>query len=310
MGKTILKIFHIAANAIELTSSRRNTLMARWRRLTHWKPMWYRWPTKSGISSSSRIVKVTVSLTSYPARIGTIHHTIASLLTQTMMPDRVTLWLGEEKFPLKEADLPKKLLALRQYGLTICWTRDKRSYTKLLPALKAYPDDIIITCDDDILYNPDMVESLYNSYQQDQSCIHTQAAMRMESNGAGGLSSYNDWWYCKTSGEKSYANLLMGVNGVLYPPHSMPDEVFNEDVFTSIAPTTDDLWFWAMAVLNGRRICNLDANGIAKTSPNFDIVGPSLWSINENRENGNDKQLRAILDKYPTVKANLQRDLK
>jgi len=305
-----MRVLNSVANMFGLSKGRRNDILATWRRWTHWQPAFYRKATAYGLNREPREVKITVSVTSYPGRIKIVDRTIDTLLNQTLKPDRVMLWLGEDKFPQKEAQLPKRLLKLREYGLTIGWCRDLRSYTKLLPALKAHPDDIIVTADDDILYNPDMVETLYNSYISAPECIHTQAAMRMEGDGKGGLSSYNDWWYCKTSGEKSYANLLMGVNGVLYPPHSMPKEIFNEAAFKRIAPTTDDLWFWAMAVLNGHRICNLDANGVGRTSSNYDAAGTgSLWSINESVTNGNDKQLDEILKEYPAVRENLMSDI-
>lgn len=84
-----------------------------------------------------------ISLTSHPKRIKNSHIAIESLLKQTIKADKVILWLGKDKFPNKEQDLPNELLKLREKGLTIEWCKDIGSYTKLIPALKKYPNSII-----------------------------------------------------------------------------------------------------------------------------------------------------------------------
>ena len=60
--------------------------------------------------------------------------TIKTLLKQTVKPDKVVLWLAEEQFPQKENELPSELLELQNFGLTIKWCTDIRSYKKLIPA--------------------------------------------------------------------------------------------------------------------------------------------------------------------------------
>ena len=80
--------------------------------------------------------KIVVSLTSLPQRINIVVKTIKTLLTQTKKPDVVVLWLAPEQFPDGEADLPQELLDLKQYGLTIDWYKDIRSYKKIIPTRK------------------------------------------------------------------------------------------------------------------------------------------------------------------------------
>ncbi len=48
--------------------------------------------------------------------------------------------------------------------------------------------------------------------------------------------------------------LITGLHGVLYPPHALSNIVFEEKLFQNLAPTGDDIWFWAMAVLNQTKI--------------------------------------------------------
>ncbi|MDR1614865.1 MAG: glycosyltransferase, partial [Campylobacteraceae bacterium] len=84
-----------------------------------------------------------VSLTSYPARIKTVHKTIETLLSQSHKADKVILWLTYEEFPNKEKDLPKELINLTKSGLSIFWCENLKPYNKLIPTLKEYPNSII-----------------------------------------------------------------------------------------------------------------------------------------------------------------------
>ena len=206
---------------------------------------------ESGITEKSREIPVIVSLTSFPGRIHTVSKCIKTLLTQTMKPDKIILWLSEEEFPQREKNLPENLLDLKDYGLTIDWNKENwRSFTKLLPALRKYPDSVIITVDDDIYYPKDTVETLYNSYIKNPQNIqaHRCARIKLKSGKIQNVPSIN--LYTKNFSKPSFLNRLSGYSGVLYPPQSLNKEVFNQDFFLNNIKTHDDIWFWAAAVLN------------------------------------------------------------
>ena len=216
-----------------------------------------------GINESKRDVPIIVSLTSFPERINIVIKTIKTLLTQTMKPDMVILWLAPEQFPNKEADLPKELLDLKQYGLTIDWYKDIRSYKKIIPTLKKYPDAVIITTDDDIYYAPDTVESLYKSYLahpneiQAHRCDWLTILPRPTGEGWGEgtiiWSKTRELYKDLHRGEASYFHRLTGYGAVLYPPHSLYKDVIDEEKIANTIPTHDDIWLWAMAVLAGTK---------------------------------------------------------
>lgn len=127
-----------------------------------------------GLSNKKQKPALIVSLTSYPERINTVSQAINTLLQQTLKPDKLILWLANEQFPNKELDLPADLLKLKELGLEINWCEDLKSYKKLIPSLHLFPDDIIVTADDDLYYQPDWLESLYKSYLKNPDCIHTR----------------------------------------------------------------------------------------------------------------------------------------
>ena len=125
----------------------------------------------NGISSSKRKPELIVSLTSFPQRIYDLHFCIYSLLKQSLKPDKIILWLGQDEFPNKEKDLTEDLIKFTRMGLTIRFCKDIGSYTKLIYALREFPDDIIITADDDIYYEKNWLEKLYNAYKKQPDMI-------------------------------------------------------------------------------------------------------------------------------------------
>ena len=213
----------------------------------------HRFPAESGINQTEpRERKVIISLTSFPERIPYVHKAICSMLHQTYKPDMVILWLAETQFPGKEDDLPQKLLSLHQYGLTIKWIeKDIKSYKKLIPALRAYPEDIIVTADDDVYWPSEHLSKLVHGLQERPDEIQCHRITRIH---------YEDGLFDATIrsqemyGSSKYCNKLVGAGGVVYPPHCLDEEVFNEKAYLELAPTSDDIWFWAMALKRGTRI--------------------------------------------------------
>ncbi|MCI8891515.1 MAG: glycosyltransferase [Eubacterium sp.] len=209
-----------------------------------------------GITTEKRRQKVIVSLTSYKGRLYDIHYAIYSLLCQTFKPDQVVLWLGEEDYPNGDRDLPHSLYRLKKNGLSIYYRKDRGSYTKLVYALREYPDDIIVTADDDIFYPENWLKKLYGGYQKEKEQIICHRMHRVKVN-QGMIAPYAEWEKELEYTQASVLNFLTGVGGVLYPPHSLYKDVLREELYEKYAPMADDIWFWAMAVLNGRKIGNM-----------------------------------------------------
>lgn len=270
-------------------------------------PSYCRLSDKSGVNRIAREKRVVVSLTSYPARMNAIAPTLVSLLNQEFKPDQLVLWLAVEQFPQREESLPDEVLRLTSYGLEIRWTKDVRSYKKLIPTLKTFPEDIIVTCDDDTFYPPDWLRRLWLSYKQYPDCIHCHRGhtIRIDSNGM--VLPFLKWEYESTRREASYRNFVTGIGGVLYPPHSLDSRVDEESLFMTLAPTCDDHWFWAMAVLNGRRIKLVD-DGMRRCLVNpRSSTAMSLCKINTGSDfaSNDDSVFRRLCEKFPILKERI-----
>lgn len=254
-----------------------------------------------GITKEKRNPKIIASLTTFPDRINIVSKTIKTILNQTMKADEVILQLAIEQFPNKENDLPKELIDLKNYGLTIKFSNDIKSYKKLIPTLKEYKNDIIITFDDDIYYDNDIIQSLYNSYLIYPECIHTNRGHRIFIKNNSIIAKPNSDIYWKNYSKPSYKNTIIGCGGVLYPPNCFDDRVLDEEKFKKIIPTQDDIWFWAMTVLNKRKIEIVKSYSMQiQTIENSQNVG--LCKINNKKSNGKnsfktiEKEFSEIID--------------
>ena len=251
-----------------------------------------------GITDKKRNPQLIVSLASYPARINTVYKTIETLLNQTVKQDRLILWLANEQFPNKEADLPENLLKLREFGFEIGWCEDLKSYKKLVPALRKFPNDIIVTADDDLYYQEDWLESLYNAYLKDPKNIYTRRACRVTKEGNIFKIAPH---YSNTHYEPDYSNQLMGGAGTIYPPNSLHEDVLNTDLIKTLVPTYDDIYFWAMAVLAGTKIGLIKNKDLSI----YNVEGTqddALCKINGQSDRMNDKEaFNRIFEKYPEI---------
>ena len=170
-----------------------------------------------GLTTEKRNPKVIVSLTTFPGRIDTVYKTISTLLTQSVKPDELILWLAEEQFPDKQ--LPDNLTRLQNFGLTIRWCEDIRSFKKLIPTLKEHPNDIIITTDDDYYYDKNLIKTLLEEHEKHPDCIIGGRAMLLVKKRNQKFKLIRRSYIYDNTYLPSYLNPFIGFAGVLYPPH-------------------------------------------------------------------------------------------
>jgi hypothetical protein len=254
---------------------------------------------ESGVTKDEYVPnrQVIVSLTSHGNRIFDAYLAIESIMQGTVKPNRIILWLPDNQ-KVSSCYLEHQM----ERGLEIKYVKDLGPHTKLIHALKEFPDDIVITIDDDIFYKPDMVENLLRTYKVDSSSILANRVAVITKDKNGNVESYLKWIHFNYPERTSKRNVIIGVEGCLYPPHSFSKEVFNEEAILELCPTADDIWFTAMAILNNTRIVHVDCRydkGFAGGVVNLRMQKTGLVHLNENqKECRNDFQIRAVFDKY------------
>lgn len=242
--------------------------------------------------------QVIVSLTTYPGRIDRVHIAIESLIHQTRPADMIVLWLAEDQFPGGESSLPERLLALKEHGLAIEWCEDIKSYKKLIPSMRKWPDDIIITADDDIIYRVDTIETLLESYARHPDCVSTVRAHLMLFDDMGQPLPYNDWKpeYSFFIDTPHMALFPTTGAGTLFPPGIMPEEFFNEQAYMELCPKADDIWTKCMLTLAGVPVVLA-----AENTKLMCVDGTQTETLYAHNLTGNDAQLAAVLEVYDNV---------
>ena len=196
--------------------------------------------------------RIIVSMTSFPARISRVWLAIESIFRQKVKPDKILLCLTKSQIS-DISVLPKELQEMRDRGLEIIFCEEEiRSHTKYWSAFSKYPNDIIITVDDDIIYRSDLIENLINYHKRFPEAIIVNWAKKISLNSEG-KSVYNCWPEAQTQdiGVEKPNYSLFGVAGVLYPPHSVYEDCLNPKLIRELSLTADDIWLSAQAILKG-----------------------------------------------------------
>jgi len=256
---------------------------------TYFLIFWFYFFKKNSKSQTNE--NLIVSLTTFPERISKVHLTIESIMRQTVRPKYIYLWLAKSQFKTIES-LPLSLLKLKDLGLKIKFCdEDIRSHKKYYYALKMKDDKIIITVDDDYIYNKNLISELLILYNKNTNSVCCNLAHNIVYDKSG-FSPYKNWTKVNFSAP-SKRILAIGAGGILYPPGVLHEEVLNKDAFMELCPLADDLWLNAMTLLNQRTVIKTERT--IQNLPIFYLVNKNLTI--ENVDHGkNDIQLNSVKD--------------
>lgn len=202
---------------------------------------------KTNISDDTLIV----SLTSYPARISKLWMVIKTLLNQKLVDNfKVILWLSENQFPKGLDSLPKSLTNLIEKGLDVRFVSDDlKSHKKYYYAFKEYPNNIVVTVDDDVLYSPILLRTLLDAHDKYSDCVICNRGVKINKE-----KSYRNWGKVDNFMIPVSSIMPTGIGGVLYPPHCYNNNIFNIEAIKSTCINGDDLWLNFMCRLNGTKV--------------------------------------------------------
>ena len=237
--------------------------------------------------------RIVVSLTSYPARMGSVHKAIESIYNQTMPPDEVVLWLSRQQFP--ECKVPCSLDYCIAKGLKIRWVDDDiKPHKKYLFAMQEYPDDIVVTIDDDAIYPSTRIEELYRSHLRCPNAVVAARVHRMTFSADGAILPYAQWEKnsIRFINRPMYSLCAVGVGGVLYPPRCLPSGAYNVEAIKSVCLCADDIWLKFMEVVAGVPVVRADSENLSELT----VAGSqetALWKTNCGKS-ANDIQLEKV----------------
>ena len=243
------------------------------------------------------IPKLVVSLTSYGERISELKYVLYSLVSQSIRPEKIIVNIAYSDKQL----INSEVRFFEKFGIEFFFCEDIRSYKKLIPTLQRYPDYCIVTADDDLYYKKDWLERLYLTHIQypNEVCCHLVHEITYKKDM---INPYQKWVHnVKGCNDKNIFFPLSG-GGCLYPPLSFYQDIQNKNLFLSLSPYADDIWFYFMVILNNRKIRQVKNPYIR-----FRYVNPYReYRISSNQtltqknvtEGMNDVQFRAVLKYY------------
>lgn len=225
-------------------------------------------------------MKVIVSMATIPCRMERLKENIPSFKNQTYPFDMLVINvldnLTEDDYAFYEE------LKTIDERIVINKVEEKwRSCNKLLPTLKRYPDEIIITVDDDIYYPNECISTLMEQYKLTPECIIAQEVSPLALQRNNSYISYHMCLDVKLM-QKEWGKYLSGC--CLFPPHVFDNtDLFDYDKMMELTGGThDELWFWVNSTLNGIQCVGLnyirsfEGELISKRNNNE----PQLWQIN------------------------------
>ena len=241
--------------------------------------------------------EIVVSMTSYPPRIHSAVLSLKTIYKQTKLPDKVILWLEESEFPNKMKDLPEGLKQLIiEKTLSIRWCKeDLKSHKKYFWVFKEYPDALVITVDDDVVYPPQRIEDLYLSYLLHPQAVSAARACLIPISQDGEIPTCKSWpvgidaFVSRPSLQLS----AIGDAGVLYPTNlfSGVRKLLDIEAIKHTCLYNDDLWLKAMEIVAGIPVVVAEGFEFLIYTPNSQKIG----LYHENWENSrSDKELLEI----------------
>lgn len=213
----------------------------------------------------SGIKELVGSVTTLPSRLPLVHLAIESIFSQTIRPSKVVLWISEKVDPQLTAT--PELKNLQERGLDIRFVEDVGPHTKLVYALKAFPDNSIFTFDDDIIYPVNMVQALWTQHLKFPEAVVSNWARELAFDEKGSVLGVRSGRLLTPANleknieqatryevEPTILGFPYGTSGVLYPPGALHPRVHDAQEFRRLCPKEDDIWFRVMGILNGTRV--------------------------------------------------------
>lgn len=241
-------------------------------------------------------IPVIVSLTSIESRLGTLDIVIKSLFAQTVLPKKILLWLNvglKDKLPARLAVLQNTVFEIRYCDLEC-------SHKKLVFSMMEFPSKPIAVCDDDFIYHSRWLACLYQDYQQYPRDIIANEVRKIRYDKDGVLLPYAKWPHVRDFGVSGTCYMSVGYGGVLYPPKCFHSDVLDHDLFLSLTPRADDLWFKMMGYLHGT-VTRRAREVSEKPIPIVGTKAVSLYPSNVKQDKNRDQWL-ALSKHYNFVK--------
>lgn len=243
-----------------------------------------------------------VSFTSHGQRLVLVPKMLDTLREQTIKPPKIVMTLMPEDYSLL-ASLKMRSWTLDGYTLKrntgdmdveiLIAKVDLKPHLKYFYAMQKYRKHIVITVDDDRLYNPDLIERLLEHHKKHPGCVMARRCVLIEYRDGEPI-PFSQWRLIGDCEWESYNLLAEGFSGCLYPPDILK---MSDDEIPNIMRClkADDLYLRWRETNLGVKVVRVPSDyfrgGRQMPDP---IVGATALSAENTKKGGNDYWARSI----------------
>ena len=240
--------------------------------------------------------EVILSLTSFPLRTGKLWMVLESLLRQTIKPSRIIVWLSKCQFPTEES-VPVSLLNYREKGVDIEFVEeDYKSHKKYHYVVNRFPNSVLVTLDDDILYPSTMLENLLVAHHKYPNAVIARYAYKMSYEDNGTIAPYSKWKRIMFPQPPSHNVFFGSGGGTLFPVGAFNEDVKDIELARTLCPTADDVFLNAQCQLINTPIVVVDSK-VALLNVQYK-EDKRLATANIDEGNANDVQIAKVNSYY------------
>lgn len=245
-------------------------------------------PLEELFDSNKPEVPVVISLASIEPRLGSLHLVIRSLLDQSCRPKKILIWLNHAL----KSQVPAAVHALCSDQVELHFTPLNSPHKKLVGTLELYPDELVLTCDDDMMYHRDWLRIFWEEHQKRPAAILAVRTVYLRYDQDNQPLPSAAWRKPAEGKANPRAYLPIGQWGTLYPPNSLSPLFKEEKLFMRLCPQADDLWFKTMALLQGTHSLPTEK----KPPEPIPILGTQKVALKKTnvKQGGNTRQWRAL----------------
>lgn len=236
--------------------------------------------------------KLIVSFTSFPARIDNAWIVVKTMLLQSYTPDKILLWLSKDQFPNSDS-IPVSLRTLEGDIFEIRMVEgDIRSHKKYLYVFQMFPNDLIVTVDDDIFYPQNLLKGIVECHKENPDAVICNYGLYVTQSENGSLLPYKKWKRNKSLLSKDF--FFGSGGGTLFQPTKLYKDVTNIELALKLTPTADDVWLNAMVRLANLPLIVRSNNHVLSVTVEDD---ERLCDLNIGFSQ-NDMQINALIEYY------------
>lgn len=237
------------------------------------------------------------SITTYPARFEYFLEAVRSIDRQTVRSKALVVNIAKEDMLAAEKDLVRRTKFVYSRKIIFQYVDNLRPANKIIPTAKNFPNDIIVTFDDDILYPNDRVKILMNYHKLFPNNPIAYRTRQVEFKGDK-PTSYNSWKLSYHIKGPSPLNFPTSVSGSLYPPGIFPEEFFDTETYKQICYTNDDIWTYFHMLKN--RTAFVKAGNEIKPPDIDGSQNTALWRSNV-AKGSNDTMIEGMEKRYGKI---------